>query len=177
MRLLRQLAGSCYRRRIRSFDKLNENVDFFATIPSLFSSAERAADRTALHRYVNDVTLHNAPLDYLEFGVFEGDSLRQWLQMNRHPSSRFTGFDTFTGLPEDWTSDKRAGTFDVQGKLPQLSDRARASCQDSFSRLWPGLCDPFPSSIGSSFILTVICTPRPCSAWPHSIRSCQQEPW
>jgi O-methyltransferase len=122
MRLLRHLAGRVYRRRIQLVDRLSENVDFFAMIPPLFSSAELVADRISLHRYVNDIVLHKRAVDYLEFGVFQGDSLRLWLAMNADPSSTFLGFDTFTGLPEDWTSDKRAGTFDVQGKLPELDD-------------------------------------------------------
>jgi O-methyltransferase len=131
MHLLRRLAGRLYRRRIALLDRLNENVDFFATIPPSFASAERVAERRSLYRFVNDVALNHEPVDYLEFGVFEGDSIRQWLQVNSHPASQFVGFDTFRGLPEDWTNEKRAGTFDVHGKLPQL--------HDSRARLVPGL--------------------------------------
>jgi hypothetical protein len=46
--------------------------------------------------------LQHEPLDYLEFGVAGGDSFKWWLQHNQHPGSRFYGFDTFEGLPEDF---------------------------------------------------------------------------
>src|SRR6476469_942601 len=54
--------------------------------------------------------LKEEPIDYLEFGVAGGHSFRWFQQNNSNPESRFYGFDTFTGLPEDWGSYKK-GTF------------------------------------------------------------------
>jgi hypothetical protein len=34
--------------------------------------------------------------------VASGHSFFWWTNHNQHPSSRFWGFDTFEGLPEDW---------------------------------------------------------------------------
>jgi O-methyltransferase len=61
------------------------------------------------------------PIDYLEFGVYEGASLEWWLANNQNPSSRFFGFDTFTGLPDKW-GDLPKGTFSTGGRHPRLRD-------------------------------------------------------
>src|SRR5262245_32721222 len=59
-------------------------------------------DRETLYGYINNEALGNQEIDYLEFGVYKGESLMKWAELNSKPSSRFHGFDTFTGLPEVW---------------------------------------------------------------------------
>lgn len=41
-------------------------------------------------------------IDYLEFGVSKGKSFKWWMNRIKDVDARFYGFDTFTGLPEDW---------------------------------------------------------------------------
>lgn len=65
--------------------------------------------------------LRTTPINYMEFGVAQGHSFKWFLQQNTHPQSRFYGFDTFTGLPEDWGPFKK-GSFDNQNKIPEITD-------------------------------------------------------
>jgi O-methyltransferase len=79
------------------------------------------------HRYLmydaleRDV-IRDGPIDYIEFGVWKGETLRRWTGINRHPDSRFFGFDSFVGLPETWDGVRGAGAFDVGGQLPDIDD-------------------------------------------------------
>ncbi len=65
---------------------------------------------------------------YLEFGVWQGDTIRKWSQLLKNEHSRFHGFDSFEGLPEQWddhgvsTLPKKKGDFTTEGKVPQISD-------------------------------------------------------
>ena len=82
-------------------------------------------ERTALYDYVHGMLDANEPIDYLEFGVFEGSSMRHWVQLDKNPDSRFFGFDSFEGLPEDWKRfDGRMvkAHFDVNGAVPDIRD-------------------------------------------------------
>lgn len=78
-----------------------------------------------LYRYLNDEIVQNGPIDYLEFGVSRGGTMRTWVQLNQHKDSRFFGFDTFEGLPEDWqvfTKVVPKGTFSAGGQVPEIDD-------------------------------------------------------
>jgi len=66
--------------------------------------------------------LDREPIHYLEFGVYRGESLKWWLTRISHAGSRFTGFDTFTGLPERWRPTEPVGAFDAHGELPDVRD-------------------------------------------------------
>ena len=77
--------------------------------------------RDEFYRYISETMCPDAAITYLEFGVHEGYSILTWAGLNRHPESRFIGFDTFHGLPEDWKS-YRAGHFSTEGRTPQTDD-------------------------------------------------------
>lgn len=62
---------------------------------------------------------------YLEFGVWQGASMWYWSRGHRHPDSQLWGFDTFTGLPEDWLTyhgTVGAGSYSAGGNVPSFAD-------------------------------------------------------
>jgi hypothetical protein len=75
-----------------------------------------------LYNHVNATVCNSSAIDYFEFGVYRGDSIRNWASINSHPDSRFFGFDSFEGLPETWNEENKAGTFDVGGRIPEIAD-------------------------------------------------------
>jgi len=64
--------------------------------------------------------LNSEPINYLEFGVASGYSFRWWLNNINHSDSRFYGFDTFEGLPENWGLYKKGDM--TPDTIPQFSD-------------------------------------------------------
>jgi len=81
-------------------------------------------------------------IDYLEFGVFGGKSFQWWAKANSHPDSRFVGFDTFSGLPEDWDLFKK-GEMSVQGNIPELEDPRCRFVAGLFQNTLPGFLAGF----------------------------------
>jgi len=69
-------------------------------------------------------TIGNEPLLYLEFGVYNGNSMRAIASRFLHPEARFVGFDSFEGLPEAWHTSHvfEKGTFTTAGRVPATSD-------------------------------------------------------
>lgn len=78
-------------------------------------------ERFRLHDFVFRKENLDAPIDYLEFGVAEGTAFRHWVEMNKNTGSRFYGFDTFTGLPEEFGVMKKEH-YDIKGNTPDIKD-------------------------------------------------------
>jgi hypothetical protein len=91
-----------------------------------FESLKRLADRQELYAQAHDmVAAAGKPIDYLEFGVWRGESINSWASLNRNPASRFVGFDSFCGLPQEWTQLGRRfpkGAFSTGGRCPVPPD-------------------------------------------------------
>ena len=79
-------------------------------------------DREKLYLNVSEhLKLSNEAVNYLEFGVAGGDSLRWWSSNNKNDDTRFWAYDTYEGLPEDYGTMKK-GTFDQKGNFPNIPD-------------------------------------------------------
>ena len=81
--------------------------------------------------------LLDIPVNYIEFGVASGASFRWFLEQNKHTGSRFYGFDTFTGLPEDFGVYKK-GAFNTNNHPPEISDTRGIFYQGLFQQTLPG---------------------------------------
>src|SRR5690348_13220734 len=70
----------------------------------------------------------------VEFGVYRGDSLRF---IARHAAQPVHGFDSFEGLPEDWTHYQKHGRFSLRGKAPRFDESNISIHQGDFSATLP----------------------------------------
>jgi O-methyltransferase len=120
MTLKRSLAAAVVPHPIDLFDKLNWNARVSLWL-SQHPDLPSFKDRFGVYDYVGQ-QIGSQPIDFLEFGVFRGESFKYWLGLNQNPESRFTGFDTFTGLPEQWENFD-AGAFDTDGATPETGDK------------------------------------------------------
>jgi hypothetical protein len=122
-----RIAGRLYRRIIHKyflndimFDlrvaAKKEAVDF---ISANLKTAMLFPDRYALLGYALEKAKAALPQGLAcEFGVASGKTLRRIADAWSGPVH---GFDSFEGLPEDWTGTyERAGRFSAKGKLPKV---------------------------------------------------------
>ncbi|MEO0413476.1 MAG: class I SAM-dependent methyltransferase [Verrucomicrobiota bacterium] len=101
------------------------DVENMARILATVDSARFFIDEMPLaHNFVQktplmDACLKQAQLDglILEFGVFKGTSITHIAKQVQCP---VYGFDSFEGLPEDWTHFQRKGRFSLEGNLPPV---------------------------------------------------------
>ncbi len=108
--LNKELLSKIFPKYIPLFEQINNNV-FFKNLISQNSKNCISLPRKTKHDYfqsINDEILKNESIDYLEFGVYEGNTILDWSEINKNPNSRFFGFDKFPSkypIPE--TDDKR----------------------------------------------------------------------
>ncbi|MCU0321108.1 MAG: class I SAM-dependent methyltransferase [Chitinophagaceae bacterium] len=86
-----------------------------------FPSKWNYSKRNAMYKWVIDNEQLTQPINYIEFGVAAGHSFKWWLEQNKDTQSKFYGFDTFDGLPEDWGPFKK-GSFSNANELPVIND-------------------------------------------------------
>ena len=122
-----RILGRIYRRLMHKYFlsdlmvdlRLDARRDSANYITPHLKTAMLFADRYALLDYAVKLARAATPQGLVcEFGVAGGKTLR-------HISERWPGavhgFDSFEGLPEDWTGTaEQAGRFNLKGKLPRL---------------------------------------------------------
>ena len=151
----RQTAEELYSR----FVPYSFRIDKFNRLPLLaaFADAHSAAPcfptREAMWDYLAGQA--GAVIDYLEFGVHEGHSILHWAKANTADESRFFGFDTFSGLPEDWNKDYPRGKFDTGGRVPESSDQRVHFIRGLFQESLPRFLETFESR--SPLVVNIDC--------------------
>jgi hypothetical protein len=138
-----RLAAKLFPWHIDLLDKINANAlvrHWIAKQRGRISTFEHLED---FYRHVHDEVCGGTAIDFLEFGVYKGNSIRFWSQMNRDPHSRFIGFDSFEGLPENWTKKVTKGAFYVAGAVPQIDDERVSFIKGWFQTTLPSFLDRF----------------------------------
>ena len=112
--------------RVQSRASIHERILYWAYGPQFrnwcdSNPCECAVDRWELYRSLVEREGLDGPIDYLEFGVAAGASIRWWVENSPHWESTFVGFDSFAGLPEDWLNRPR-GSFSTNGESPAITD-------------------------------------------------------
>lgn len=101
--------------------------------------------RLEFYAHLNAHAIGEGPITYLEFGVAQGHSFKWWVANQKASGSRFHGFDTFTGLPEDWGVFK-AGAMSTGSKLPDVTDDRATFHAGLFQDTLPGFLTTFQRS-------------------------------
>jgi O-methyltransferase len=100
-----------------------------------FSPFRDYSKRYSLYQHVVDtLKLKDEPIDYLEFGVFRGDSVKWWVNSCANADCKFYGFDTFEGLPEDWGMYKKG---EMNASIPKIDDQRVEFIQGLFQNSVP----------------------------------------
>jgi O-methyltransferase len=138
-----RLAAKIFPRHFSLLDWINRNALVRQWIAEQRDRIPKFEQMYDLHRYVHDEVCGRTAIDFLEFGVCQGHSIRFWSQLNRDPQSRFIGFDSFEGLPEDWTRNYPKGALDVGGRVPQIEDERVRFVKGWFQNTLPSFLSGF----------------------------------
>jgi hypothetical protein len=94
--------------------KVMAAIDAARFLEEHFASAKNLGGRENLLRHACLSVAMDG--DVLEFGVMGGDTLA--ILCEEFDDRAVHGFDSFKGLPEDWTHDSPIGTYSTEGRLP-----------------------------------------------------------
>ena len=108
-----------------------------------FFSGDRNRDkRLGLYQHLLDNYIKSNRINYLEFGVANGGSFYWWMEHHKNAESLFHGFDTFSGLPEDWGSFKK-GDMNNGNEVLKTTDPRAHFYQGLFQQTLPSFVKTF----------------------------------
>ena len=107
-----------------------------------FSGNRSSEKRYGLYEYLINTFIKNDPINYLEFGVANGGSFYWWLKNHSNKHSTFSGFDTFSGLPESFGPFKK-GDMSNGNEVLKTDDIRAAFYQGLFQQTLPGFLKTF----------------------------------
>ena len=87
-----------YLNKFSKWRRKNNNPSF----NDFYSFNFKRDGRYQIYNYLLEKENATEDINYLEFGVAYGNTMRWWVSNNKNQDTRFYGFDTFEGLPEDW---------------------------------------------------------------------------
>lgn len=122
----------------RSFARIRETAAF--------------TERSDLWDFCIKTVGSHTEIDYLEFGVWQGFSMRYFSNGFKNSNSRFYGFDSFEGLPEDWEG-KPSGTFSTKGELPDIPDSRVNFVKGWFQDSVPTFFESFQKSSSKKILI------------------------
>jgi len=93
----KNLLSKFFPKHIDLFEQINNNVLFQTCIKSKSSNCVSITiqSKSDYFKFINKEIIKNEPIDYLEFGVYEGDTIIDWPKINTNKNSRFFAFDKF----------------------------------------------------------------------------------
>jgi hypothetical protein len=92
--------------------------------------------REKLYEHIINSQKLDTNIDYFEFGVAKGLSFRWWINRIKNEQAKFYGFDTFTGLPENW-GPFRKGEMNNNNEPPKIDDDRHQFFQGLFQQTLP----------------------------------------
>jgi O-methyltransferase len=119
---------------------INQNKDL--AYNDFFSGDRTREKRFGLYQFLLDKFIKSNSINYLEFGVANGGSFYWWLKQHKNADSRFHGFDTFSGLPEDWGAFKK-GDMNNGNEILKTDDTRARFYQGLFQQTLPSFLKTF----------------------------------